>query len=38
MKNIHFIADGVPEFNKHIKEHEGDYIIIKNNKLMKSNC
>lgn len=38
MRNIHINANGVPELNKHIKEHEGDYMIIKNNRIMKSNC
>jgi len=31
-------ADGIPQLNRHIKEHEGNYVIIRNNRIMKSNC
>ena len=38
MRNIQLKANGFRDLNKQIKEHEGDFIIIKNNQIMNTNC
>jgi len=38
LRNIKLQAKNMGELEKNISQHKGDYILVKNNKIMKTNC